>query len=135
MKFKTLLTIFAVIAMGDGVVAILAPGPFLNAIWLNRAGPEAYLVVQGWGSCLIAFSVIAWGAKSLTDSASRQIVATGFFTYHMIATILWLVDSLSRGWTPFSAATFVGLVLFTLGFGYFRFLTPRVGSSDLNVPA
>lgn len=124
MKFNTLLTIFSAIAMGDGVVAILAPGPFMNLIWLNRAGPEGYLFVQGWGACLIAISVMAWAAKSLTDSPSRRLIALGFFTYHIIATILWLVDAVSRGWTPFSAASFVGLVLFTLGFGYFRFVNP-----------
>ena len=135
MKFKTLLTVFAAIAMGDGVVAILAPGPFLNLIWPDRAGPEAYFFVQGWGSCLIALSVMAWAARSLADSASRRLLATGFFTYHLIATVLWLVDALSQSWTLLSAATFVGLALFTLGFGYFRFLSPRVGLSTLNSPA
>ena len=124
MRFNTLLTISSAIAMGDGVVAILAPGPFMNLIWLNRTGPEAYLFVQGWGSCLIAFSVMAWVAKSLTDSASRRLFALGFFTYYIIATTVWLADAISWGWTPFSAATFVGLALFTLGFGYFRFVNP-----------
>ena len=122
MNFNTLLSIFSVIAMGDGIVAILAPGQFMNLIWLNRTGPEGYLFVQGWGACLIAISVMAWAAKSLTDSTSRRLFALGLFTYHLIATILWLEDALSRSWTPFSAATFVGLVLFTLGFGYFRFV-------------
>ena len=122
MKFNALLTVFSVIAMGDGVVAILAPGHFMNLIWLNRTGPEGYLFVQGWGACLIAIGVMAWAAKSLTDSISRRLFALGLFTYHIIATLLWLVDAVSRGWTPFSAATFVGLVLFTLGFGYFRFV-------------
>ena len=123
MSLDMLLTISSVIAMGDGVIAVLAPGPFINLIWQNRTGPESYLFVQGWGSCLIAFSVMAWAAKSLTDSTSRRLVALGFFTYYVIATIVWLVDAFSRGWTPFSAASFVGLVLFTLGFGYFRFMS------------
>ena len=135
MRFSTLLTIFSVIAMGDGLIAIFAPGPFMNLIWLNRTGPEAYLLIQGWGACLIAFSVMAWVAKSLTDSTSRQLFALCFFTYHFIATALWLVDALSRGWTLFSATSFVGLLLFTLGFGYFRFVNPRVGLSSMNSPA
>ena len=124
MRFNTLLSIFSVVAMGDGVVAILAPGRFMNLIWLNRTGPEGYLFVQGWGACLIAISITAWAAKSLTDSPSRRLIALGFFAYHLAVTVLWLVDAGSRGWTPFSAATFVGLVLFTLGFGYFRLVNP-----------
>ena len=122
MTFNKLLSIFSVVAMGDGLVAIFAPGQFMNRIWLNRTGPEGFLFIQGWGACLIAISVMAWAAKSLTDSTSRRLFALGLFTYHLIATILWLEDALSRGWTPFSAATFVGLVLFTLGFGYFLFV-------------
>ena len=124
MRFNTLLTIFSVIAMGDGVIAILAPGPFMNLLWLNRTGPEGYLFVQGWGSCLIVFSVMAWAAKSLTDSTSRRLFALGFFTYHIIATMLLLVDAFSQGWTLFTAVTVVALALFTLGFGYFRFVNP-----------
>jgi hypothetical protein len=135
MRFNTLLTIFSAIAIGDGVIAILAPGPFMNLIWHNRTGPEAYLFVQGWGSCLIALSVMAWAAKSLTDSRSRRLFALGFFIYHLIAAGVWLVDALSRGWTTFSTVTFVGLLLFTVGFGYFRFANPRLTLSGLNSPA
>lgn len=128
MRFDTLLSIFALIAIGDGIVAILAPGHFMNFIWSNRTGPEGYLFVQGWGAALIAIGVMAWAAKSLTDSTSRQMFALACFTYNVVATTLWLVDAMSRGWTPLSAATFVGLALFTLGFGYFRFVNP---ASDL----
>ena len=122
MTFNKLLSIFSVVAMGDGLVAIFAPGQFMNLIWLNRTGPEGFLFIQGWGACLIAIGVMAWAAKSLTDPASRRLFALGLFNYHFIATILWLVDAVSRGWTYLSAASFVGLVLFTLGFGYFRFV-------------
>ena len=124
MRFDKLLTIFSIIAMGDGVIAILAPGHFMNLLWLDRTGPEGYLFVQGWGSCLVVFSVMAWVAKSLTDSASRRLFALGFFSYHSMATMLLLVDAFSQGWTLFSAVTFVGLVLFTLAFGYFGFVNP-----------
>ncbi len=122
MRFNTLLTIFSVIAMGDGVVAILAPGHFSDLLWPHRTGPEAYLFIQGWGSCYVALSLMAWLARSVTDAASRRLFALGFFAYHCIAAILLLVDAFFRGWTLFSAATFVGLVLFALGFGYFRFV-------------
>ena len=125
MRLKTLLAVFSVIAMGDAVVALLVPGPFSNLIWPHRTGPEADLFVRGWGSCLMALGLIAWAAKSMDDSALRRRCVLGLFAYPFAASISWLVDGLSHGWTPLSAASFAGLVLFTLGFGYFRFADPE----------
>ena len=119
MKLNTLYTILAIIAFGYGAVAVLLPGFLIQLLWLNPAGPEGYLLLQGWGSCLIAFSVIAWGARRLESAQARRVISLGFFTYFVIAAILWLVDALSRGWTLFSGLTLALLVLFALGFGYF----------------
>ena len=122
MKLNTLYTILAIIALGYGAVAVLLPGFLVQLLWLNPAGPEGYLLLQGWGSCLIAFSVIAWGARRLESVQARRVISLGFFTYFVIAAILWLVDALIRGWTIFSALTFVLLLLFGLGFGYYAFV-------------
>lgn len=119
MKLNTLFTTLAVIALGYGLVAVLLPGFLVQLLWLNPAGPEGYLLLQGWGSCLIAFSVIAWGARGFENASARRVVALGFFTYFAIATVLWLLDALSRGWTVFSILTLGLLVLFAVGFGYF----------------
>ncbi len=119
MKLNTLFTILAVIALGYGAVAILLPGFLIQLLWPNPAGPEGYLLLQGWGSCLAAFSVIAWGARRLESVEARRVINLGFLTYFVIAAILWLVDALSRGWTIFSVLTFALLVLFSVGFGYF----------------
>ena len=119
MKLNTLYAILAVIALGYGLVAVLLPGFLIQLLWLNPAGPEGYLLLQGWGSCLVAFSVIAWGARRLESAAARRVISLGFLTYFVIAAILWVVDALSRGWTVFSALTLGLLVLFALGFGYF----------------
>jgi hypothetical protein len=107
MKLNTLYTILAVIALGYGAVAVLLPGFLVQLLWPNPAGPEGYLLLQGWGSCLIAFSVIAWGARRMQSGEARRVVS------------MWLMDALSRGWTIFSVLTFGLLVLCALGFGYF----------------
>ena len=125
MSMNALLTVFSVIAMGDAVVALLVPGPFSNLIWPHRTGPEADLFVRGWGSCLMALGLIAGAARSVDDCALRRRCVLGLFAYHFAVSISWLVDALSHGWTPLSAATFAALVLFTLGFGYFRFADPE----------
>jgi hypothetical protein len=127
MKLNTLYTILAIIALGYGVVAVLLPGFLIQLLWPNPAGPEGYLLLQGWGSCLVAFSVIAWGARRLESLEACCLICLGFFTYFIMAAILWLVDALSRGWTIFSILTFALLVLFALGFGYFV-MVKREGS-------
>src|SRR5512139_1150874 len=81
MRLNTLYTILAVIAFGYGAVAVLLPGFLIRLLWLNPAGPEGYLLLQGWGSCLIAFSVIAWGGRRLDSGQARRIISLGFFTY------------------------------------------------------
>lgn len=121
MTFKTFLGVFAMVALGDGVVAILAPMPFVNLIWAGRGGPEAALFVQGWGACLLALSVVAWTGRRLSHAASRQWLALGLLTYHLIVSAVWFADGQTHGWTPLSALTLVALLLFALGFGYFRF--------------
>jgi hypothetical protein len=122
MRFNKLLLIFALVSMGDGVIAIFAPGPFLNFIWPHRAGAEANLFIQGWGCSLTALSVIAWFMRGRNDSASRRVFALGAFIYFSVAAVVWLLDGFSTGWTPLSVATLAGLGLFALAFGYFRFV-------------
>lgn len=122
MKLNMLFLIVAVIAFAYGVVAVLAPA-FLSAlIWPNPPGPEGYLLLQGWGACLIGFAAIAWGHRTVADGKARASVALGLFLYFVLASIVWFIDALGRGWSIFSILTFALLVLFTLGFGYFRFL-------------
>ena len=131
MKLNTILGVFSVIAAGDGVVAMLAPGPFANLIWPDRLAPEAHLFVQGWGACLLAFSVLAATARRLTDPAARRAYASILFIYHGTAAIVWAVDAAVRGWTPLSVASLVGLVLFALAFGWFRFANSQSISEDV----
>ena len=122
MRFNTLLTIWAVIAMLDALLAIFAPGPVVNAFWPpHRIGPEVYLFVRMWGACLLVLSVMAWAAKSLREATPRRLFALGFFIYHLIGMMTFLVDGLSRGWTPAGIIIVVAHGLFAMGFGYFRF--------------
>jgi len=123
-----------VIAAADGVVAMLAPGPFANLIWPDRLAPEAYLFVQGWGACLLAFSVLAATARRLIDPAALRACASMLFLYHGTAVIVWVVDATLRGWTPLRVATLMGLVLFALAFGWIRFANSHSISEDLKMP-
>ena len=135
MAFNTLLTVFSIVAVGDGMLAMFAPGSFVHLIWIDGGAPEANLFVQGWGACVLAFGVMAWAGKELRDPPSRQLLALSLFTCNVLVSSLWFLDARTRGWTPTSAASFAGLALFTIAFGYFRFGRPRVGLRSLTAPA
>jgi hypothetical protein len=125
MAFRTLLLVVSVVALADGVIAVLAPGPFVGLLWKERVGPEAHLFIQGWGACLFALGLMTLAVRSQSDSATRQLFALGLCVYFSVASFVWLMDALAIGWTFFSAITFVGLMFFAAAFGYFRFVHPR----------
>jgi hypothetical protein len=135
MAFNTLLTVYSIVAMGDGIVALFAPQSFVRLIWVHRTGPDINLFVQAWGAGVLAFGLMAWAGKALRDPAARHLLALAFFTYNVALSVLWFLDARTRGWTPPSAVAFAGLLLFTCAFAYFRFGRPRVGRHRLTAPA
>jgi hypothetical protein len=44
---------------------------------------------------------------------------------------MWTIDAAVRGWTPLSAVTLAGLLLFTLGFGWLRYSESDQSREDL----
>jgi hypothetical protein len=111
LKFRTLLTVFAVVAVADGMLAI----------WAHPASHGTSLFVQGWGACLIALSVAAWAGRSITDVVAKQWLAISLFSYNLVVSMAWLLDALARGWTLLSMTTFVTLVPMSVAFAYFAF--------------
>lgn len=125
MRQNALFAAFAVVTFIYGIVGLLLPALLMPLLWRNPPGENAYLLLQGWGVCLIAFSVIAWGARRFTSAEARRVANLGFFIDTLLTAAVWLIDTLSRGWTLFSVVSFALLVLFALGFGYFGLLAPR----------
>jgi uncharacterized protein YjeT (DUF2065 family) len=120
MRFRAVLVVFAVVSALDGLIAILAPHAFLHAIWPARQMADATLFVSGWGACLLAMSALAWTNRNAQDSFVCRSISLSLFMYFSIAAAIWLADALTIGWTPLSAATFIGLAVFATTFGYLR---------------
>jgi hypothetical protein len=120
MRFRTALVVFAVVSAAVGVLAILAPHAFLHAIWPARQMPDAKLFVSGWGACLLALSALAWTNRNAQDSFVCRSISVSLFVYFSIASVVWLADAMTIGWTPLSATTFIGLASFAAAFGFLR---------------
>jgi hypothetical protein len=124
MKLSNLLLVAAVIGVVFGLAFLLASGPFaaIYGITLDKAG---MLLAQLFGAALIAFGVLNWFARNVTDPEGRRAVILGNLTGDVIGFVVILLGQLSGisnalGWSS------VGIyLLLALGFAYFQFMQPR----------
>ena len=121
MRFRALLVAFAAISAAEGIAAIVAPGPFLHAIWPARQMAGAELFVRGWGACLLALAGLSWTHRHAQDPFVRRSISFALFLYFSIAATVWLVDAQATGWTLLSAGRFAALSTGAAAFGYLRF--------------
>jgi hypothetical protein len=118
---NSVLLLYSIAATSYGIAVILFPGFLIPLLWDNPPGSEAYILVQGWGACLLGFGIMAFLARKSDESAQRTIL-TGILIYFAGAVITWLIDSLKRGWTIFGAISFATYILFAVPFVYLLFI-------------
>jgi uncharacterized protein YjeT (DUF2065 family) len=107
----------SLIALLYGLGCVLLPRLTLELIFPNPPGPEAHILIQGWGACLLAFSVLAWGARQVSDVGTQRLISSALTVYFAVAAVVWLLDALGRGWSPLSALTLALLAVFAASFG------------------
>jgi hypothetical protein len=123
-KLNNLLVVSAVIGAVFGLAFLVASGPFagIYGITLDKAG---MLLAQLFGAALIAFAVLNWFARNVTDPEARQAVVLANLTGDVIGFVVILIGQLSGianslGWSS------VGIyLLLALGFAYVQFMRPR----------
>ena len=124
MNLRNLLVVSAVIGAVFGLAFLVASGPFaeIYGIKLDKAG---MLLAQLFGAALIAFAVLNWFARNVTDPEARQAVVLANLTGDVIGFVVILIGQLAGianalGWSS------VGIyLLLVLGFAYIQFMQPR----------
>jgi hypothetical protein len=123
-RLSNLLVVSAVIGAVFGVAFVVASGPLaaIYGITLDRAG---MLMAQLFGASLIAFAVLDWFARNVTDPQARQAVVLANLVGNVIGFVVILIGQLggianALGWS--SVAIYA---LLALGFAYFQFMQPR----------
>jgi hypothetical protein len=116
----------SVIALLYGLGCMLLPQLMLTLIFPGPPGPEAHILIQGWGACLLAFSVLASGARQIADAGAQRLICVALTVYFAVVSVVWLLDALGRGWSPLSALTLALLVVFAASFGV---LAARLGAT------
>ena len=123
MKFKTLMTIKAIVCLGFGPLLLFVPGWLLNLLGTSF-GPGAALTAREYGATLNGNLLLTWLARNTKDLIARRAIIWNLFAYDAIALIATLVIQLSGGLDVLGWGIVFVYLFFTIGFGYL--LIPKV---------
>lgn len=117
MKFKTLLTINAILAFTTGIACVLIPAKLLSQYDVVLS-PMGLVIYQFWGAALIGLGILTWFAKEITELSFQKKFSFALFITNGLSTIMAVrgqfAGANTSGW---STVTF--FLLLTLGFGTF----------------
>ena len=117
MKFKTIMTIKAVVCLGFGPLLLFVPGWLLNLLGTSY-GPGAALTAREYGAALIGNLLLTWLARNAEDSIARRAIIWNLFVYDAIALIFTLKIQLSGGLNILGWGIVAVYLFFTITFGY-----------------
>lgn len=94
MKLSNLLLVSAVIALIFGVGLVVVTGSLL-AVYGMTVDRTGTVVAQLFGSLLLAFAVLNWFARNVTDPDARRAVILGNLTGNAVGFVVILLGQLS----------------------------------------
>jgi hypothetical protein len=121
MNLKNVYTASSVLGMIFGLMLVLIPASFFSAYGVEISDA---LILTGrlLGAAYIGFSVIAWSARSVSDSSVGNTVLLGYVISYAIGLVVSLIAQLGGVVNALGWSTVLIMLLFTLGFGYFQFV-------------
>ena len=123
MKFKTLLTIHAVLAFVSGIACLFVPAKLLSSYGVSLI-PMGLVIYQFWGSALIGLGLLTWFARSIKEFTLQKLFAFSLFITHGINCAIAIrgqfVGANDFGWS--NVALFF---LMSIGFGSFLLKKPH----------
>ena len=123
MKFKTMLTISAIVTCVYAVGALLAPAIMLN-IHAITPSPEAQLMVRYFGAALLGYGVLSWIGRKITDAVARRAIVLAFLIFFSTGFIVSAAGSLSMVMGHFGWSLAILFLLLGLDFGFWLFEKP-----------
>lgn len=125
MTLRNFATVASIIAFVFGIGFILVPTPLVSLynVTLNAGGS---FVGQLFGAVLVAFGVLNWLARTITDSKAVQMVVLANLVGEVLGFVISLLGQLSGvgGINALGWSTVALYLLLALGWGYFQFVKP-----------
>ena len=118
MKFKTLMTIKAIVCLGFGPLLLFFPAWLLNLLGTAYSSGAA-LTSREYGAALVGNLLLTWLARKIDVGPARRAICWNLCVYDAIALAATLVFLLSGMLNPLGWGIAAVYLFFTLGFGYF----------------
>ncbi len=118
MKFRTLMTVKAVVCLGFGPVLLFLPAWILGLLGAAYCTGAA-LTAREYGATLVGNLLLAWLGRGVEKSLARTAIVWDLFVYDAIALVATLVLVVTRVLNPLGWGIVAIYLFFTAGFGYF----------------
>ena len=118
MKFKSLMTIKAIVCLGFGPILLFFPGQLLNLLGTSF-GSGAALTARLYGATLFGNLLLTWIAKKSEDCLARRAIIWDLFVYDAIGLVVTASIQFSGGLSMLGWGIVAVYLFFTIGFGYF----------------
>jgi len=126
MKFKTLMTIKAIVCLGFGPLLLFFPAWLLNLLGMGFSSGAA-LTSREYGAALMGILLMTLLARNEEDSTARRAIIWNLYVYDAIGLAATLVFLLQGAMNPLGWGIAAVYLFFTAGFGYFAHLKKHAG--------
>jgi hypothetical protein len=121
MKFKTLMTIKALVCLGFGPLLLFFPAWLLNLLGMGFSSGAA-LTSREYGAAMMGILLMTWMARNAEESVARRAIIWNLYIYDAIALAATLLFLLKGAMNPLGWGIAAVYLFFTAGFGYFAHL-------------
>jgi hypothetical protein len=121
MKFKTLMTIKALVALGFGPLLLFLPAWLLNLLGLAYSSGAA-LTAREYGAAMMGILLMTWMARNAEDGVARRAIIWNLYVYDAIGLAATLILLLRGAMKPLGWGIAAVYLFFTAGFGYYAHL-------------
>lgn len=118
MKFKSLMTIKALVCLGFAPVLLLFPAWILGLLGTAYCSGAA-LTAREYGAALAGNLLLAWLARDIDRGAARKAIVWNLFVYDLIGLVATVVLILRGTLNPLGWGIAFVYLFFTVGFGVF----------------
>lgn len=123
MKFRTLLTINALVALVYAIGLLLVPTALLTVYGMT-SGPSEQLMARFFGVALASVGLLTWFARNITDPDTHRAIIVAQLSANVVGLIVSVLGTLSSvmnviGWSAVAIYLLLGL-----GYAYFQFMKP-----------
>ncbi len=118
MKFKTLMTIKAVVCLGFAPVLLFFPAWILGLMGAAY-GTGAALTAREYGAALVGNLLLTWLARNAEKGVARSAIIWDLFVYDAVGLVATLYLLFAKALNPLGWGIVAVYLFFTAGFGYF----------------